>query len=74
LDGRSSVIVLTTEIIGPTTDDAKLVFERYGDRYFFAQAQWAGDATGLAAMRPKEHSDKHIAKTSKKTVIVIAAE
>jgi hypothetical protein len=74
LNGRASAIVLTINSSSNVTDNAKLVFERYGDRYFFAQAQWAGDATGLAAMRPKEHSDKHIAKTSKKTVIVIAAE
>jgi hypothetical protein len=50
LDGRSSVIVLTTEIIGPTTDDAKLVFERYGDRYVFARAHLAGDQSTLVVV------------------------
>ena len=50
LDGRSSVMVLTTEIIGPTTDDAKLVFERYGDRYVFARAHLAGDQSTLVVV------------------------
>jgi hypothetical protein len=73
-NGRASAIVLTTNSSINVSDDAKLVFERHGDRYFFAQAQLAGDAIGLAAVRPKERSDKHIAKAIKKTVIVIAAE
>src|SRR5829696_2599036 len=45
LNGRSSAMILTTGIIGHASDDAKLVFERYGDRYFFAHAQMAGDET-----------------------------
>jgi hypothetical protein len=34
------------------------VFERDGDRYFFAQAQM-GDATSLAAVRHKEPREKN---------------
>jgi hypothetical protein len=65
---------LTTTSDGNLSDNAKLVFERYGDQYFFAQAQLAGDATSLAAVRTKQHSDKQVAKAGKKTVVVIAAE
>ena len=53
MNGRSSVVVLTTGIIGRASDNSKLVFERNGDRYAFAQAQLAGDETALAAVRSK---------------------
>ena len=49
-------MVLTTGIIGWASDNAKLVFEHYGDRYVFAQAQLAGDETTLAALKPKKKS------------------
>ncbi|HKG61954.1 MAG TPA: hypothetical protein VKB05_19505 [Pyrinomonadaceae bacterium] len=74
LNGRSSAVVLTTGIIGNISDDAKLVFERYGDRYVFAQAHMAGDEMALAAVRSKDRSDKHVAKAGKKSVVVIVAE
>jgi hypothetical protein len=74
LNGRSSAIVLTMASNGSLSDSAKLVFERYDDRYYFAQAQMAGDATSLAAVRTKQHSDKQVAKAGKKTIVVIAAE
>ena len=72
LTGRASAIVLTTTISGQVSDDAKLVFERYGDRYVFAQAQMAGDETTLAAVRRRtDRGDKQVAKAGKKTVVVI---
>jgi hypothetical protein len=74
LNGRSSAIVLTMTSNGSLSDSAKLVFERYDDRYYFAQAQMAGDATSLAAVRTKQHNDKQVAKAGKKTIVVIAAE
>ena len=61
LNGRSSAVVMTTGIIGHTSDNAKLVFERYGDRYVFAQAQWAGDETTLAAVRSKNKKSSLVA-------------
>ena len=35
-DGRSSAIMLTSSVPVTATEHAKLVFERYGDRYFLA--------------------------------------
>lgn len=61
LNGRSSVVVLTTGIIGHASDNAKLVFERYGDRYVFAQAQLAGDETRLAAVRSNKKKTSMVA-------------
>jgi len=57
LNGRSSAVVLTTGIIGNASENAKLVFERYGDRYVFAQAQMAGDEITLATMKSKKKTD-----------------
>lgn len=61
LNGRSSVVILTTGIIGHASDNAKLVFERYGDRYVFAQAQLAGDETRLAAVRSNKKKTSMVA-------------
>jgi len=61
LNGRSSAVVLTNGIIGHASEKAKLVFERYGDRYVFAQAQWAGDDTTLAAVKSKKKSSSMVA-------------
>jgi hypothetical protein len=56
VNGRSSAVVLTTGIIRNASDKSKVIFERYGDRYVFAQAQMAGDETTLAAVRSKKKS------------------
>ena len=75
LNGRASAIVMTMGSTGNVSDDAKLVFERYGDRYVFAQAQMAGDETTLAAVRSRaDRGDKNIAKAAKKNRVVIVAE
>ncbi len=76
LNGRSSAIVQTTGVIGNASDDAKLLFERDGDRYVFSQAQMAGDETSLAAVRSKtERADKRaVAKSKVKKVVIIVAE
>jgi hypothetical protein len=74
MDGRFSAIVLTNAQIGHVSDNAKLVFECYDDRYFFAQAQLAGDSTTLAALRSNKEHKHAVATAKKKSVVVIAAE
>jgi hypothetical protein len=75
-DGRSSAMVQTTSVLRNAAGDAKLVFHRYGDRYFFAQAQVAGETTSLAAIKSKAEraEQESIAKVSKKSVVVILTE
>ena len=72
----SGATVLTTVENGNISDDAKLVFQRYGDRYFFAQAQMAGDSTTFAALKSNaERAEKlAFAGRRKQSVIVIVAE
>lgn len=55
-NGRLSAIIQTSSVGGSLADDSKLVFRRYGDRYFFAQAQVGGDATMLTAA--KSHAER----------------
>ena len=73
MNGRFSVIVLTNGVIGNISDDAKLVFERYDDRYFFSNAQLAGDSTTLAALRTNKEHKHAVATAKKKSVVVISA-
>ena len=76
-NGRSSAMTMTTGVIGDVSENSKLVFERDGDRYYFAQAQMAGDSTSLAAVRAKTPATAKppmdtVAK--KKSLVVITAD
>ena len=50
-DGRTAAMVQMTSVIGQPQESAKLIFNRYGDHYFFAQAWVVGDNTGLQALK-----------------------
>ena len=73
-DGRSAAITLTTDVIRTASENAKLVFHRYDDHYFFAEAQMAGDTMGLAALKSSvERAQRQaIAKARKKIVVIVA--
>lgn len=75
-DGDSSAMIQTNAVTGKVSDDAKLVFQRYGDRYFFAQAQMAGDSTSLAAIKSDaERALKQpLASGTKQSVIVVVGK
>lgn len=73
MNGRYSAIVLTNGVIGNVADESKLVFERYDDRYFFAQAQMAGDSTSLAALRSNKEQKHLVATAKKKSLVVVVA-
>ena len=74
-DGRSSAFVNTNAVNVRTPEQAKLVFNRYGDRYYFAKAQIAGDSVTLTAVKSKaERNTEHaIASKAKKTTVTINA-
>jgi hypothetical protein len=62
-NGRLSAIIQTTGVNADTSEKSKLVFNRYGHRYFFAQAQMAGDSLTLAAVKSKaERIEEQAAK------------
>jgi hypothetical protein len=76
IDGHESALMRTSSVTGKRYDDAKLVFDRYGDRYFLAQVWLASDSNGMQA--PKSRTQREIArewaaiKLAKDTVRVIA--
>lgn len=74
-NGRSSAMILTSGVIGDVSENSKLVFERDGDRYYFAQAQMAGDSTSLAVIRSKTPATAKppVATVAKKSMVVIIA-
>ena len=73
-DGRSIALTQTTDVMGNAADEAKLVFRRYGDRYFFAQAQMAGETVSLAALKSSAEraQNQTLAKAGKNIVVIIA--
>ena len=75
-NGRVSAMIQTNPVIGKTSNDAKLVFQRYGDRYFFAQAQMAGEPTSFEAIKSSTQRalKDAIAAARKPSVVVIVAE
>jgi hypothetical protein len=74
-DGRVSAIIQTNELNVNAPEQPKLVFNRYGDHYFFAQAQMAGDSITLAALKSNaERNAEHaIASTGRKAKVAIVA-
>jgi hypothetical protein len=51
-DGRS-ILVQMNSIIGMADDSAKLIFNRYGNHYFFTQAWMPATQTGLEASKSR---------------------
>jgi len=59
-DGSTSVMVQMNNMIGKARESAKLIFNRYGNQYFFAQAWVDGDSSGLEAPKSRvERAAQH---------------
>jgi len=56
-DGAQSVLIQTSNTIGKIQDNARLVFHRYGDQYFLAQAWMAADDTGMNVQKSRGEKD-----------------
>ena len=56
--GTARVLIQTSDVIASVQENAKLVFHRYGDRYFLSQAWMHGDSNGLAV--PKSRDEKNL--------------
>lgn len=71
-NGKLSALIQTSELDTNTAEQTKLVFNRYGNRYFFAQAQMAGSTT-LAAVRSsvERNAEQAVASKGSKTTIAI---
>ena len=52
-DGRASAMVRMMTVIGKGQESAKVIFNRYGNQYFFAQAWVDGESSGLQAPKSR---------------------
>lgn len=52
-DSQGSARRLTSEIMGNRKENARLVFHRYGNRYFLAEV-WMGEPTGIQLAKSRE--------------------
>jgi hypothetical protein len=75
-DGRSSAMIQTTGVTSANVSNARLVFSRYGDTYYFAQAQLAGDPTALAAVKTsaQRHKERELASNGGRRTVEVIAE
>ena len=74
-NGRTSAIIQTLGVNSALASNTKLVFRRYGDRYFFAQAQMAGETSSLATTRTRaERATQRALKHSANGTVAIIAE
>jgi hypothetical protein len=73
-DGRTGVMVQTSSVIGKIQDSAKLVFNRYGDHYFFAQAWLPADNIGMQASQSRSEKQfaRELAREKRTTETVVA--
>ena len=55
-DGGASAMIQMGSMIGKAQESSKLIFNRYGNHYYFAQAWIDGDNTGLEA--PKSRTER----------------
>ena len=74
-DGRVSAMVQTFGVNSALAKDTKLVFRRYGEQYFFAQAQMAGETTSPAATktRAERATQRAMKRPDSSTVVAIVA-
>ena len=52
-DGKAGAMLMMRSVQGKTPDRAKLMFNRYGNQYFFAQSWVDADNTGFEAPRSR---------------------
>jgi hypothetical protein len=52
-DGKVSVMLQMSTVEGKVQESAKLIFHRYGNQYFFAEAWLDGEKSGLEAPRSR---------------------
>jgi len=52
-DGHTGALIQMDSVTGKVQDSGKLIFHRYGNRYFFAQAWTPGRADGLEARKSR---------------------
>ena len=70
--GRASVLVQTSSVTGKTQENSTLVFNRYGDRHFFAQAWLVGDSIGMQARKSRSEKARACKLASVRATQIVA--
>lgn len=75
-DGTLSAIIQTVNAGSSLADNSKLVFRRYGEQYFFAQVQMAGDLTSLvtAKTNAERATQRSLKRNAERSVVSIEAQ
>lgn len=68
--GSASAFVMTDSVIGKIKDNSQLVFHRYGNEYFFAQAWMPADSVGMQAPKSRRVKDHELARQTRTTETV----
>ena len=68
----SKVVIQTSDTKGKAGDNARLVFHRYGDKYFLSQAWLPADESGLAIQksRSEKEMERQLAGVKPRTTTV----
>jgi hypothetical protein len=72
LDGRNSAVLQMHSVNGKTQEGAKLVFHRYGDRYFLAQAWTPADNIGMEAPKSRAERAAEVASNATRRIEAVA--
>ena len=75
-DGGSSATIQMNNVIGKAPKRAKLVFNRYGNQYYFAAAWIDGDTSGLQAQKSRAEratEREHAALKASRELVEVAA-
>lgn len=74
-DGKANAFMTMVPVSGRSQEGARLVFHRYGSRYFFVQA-WAGGSNGLElpTTRAESSAARELAgiKPKRETIVLTA--
>ena len=71
--GTTSAIVRTNSVNGLNQDNGRLLFNRYGDQYFFAQAWMAADGIGMQAPPSRAMKELELARAKHTTEALLAS-
>ena len=71
-DGKAKVMLLTNGVVGQLNKKSSLVFNRYGNQYYFAQAWMISERVGMQAVKSRQEkaTAKEMARLSYKPEMV----
>lgn len=71
--GSARVLVMTASVSGKIKNTGLLIFHRYGNEYFFAQAWQPASSVGMQAPRSKAVKALELARGKRETETVVAS-